>query len=252
MKIAFIGGGRIVRIILDGLKRADSLPENISVYDKDEKALKRLERFPISTGTDNRKAADADIIFLAVHPPIIRSVLQEIKGSLKDDSIIVSLAPKVTIKQIRDQTGSQKVARIIPNAPSIINKGYNPITFSKSIKRKEKEKLLEILEPLGEFPEVDEDKLEAYAVITAMGPTYFWFQLIELEKLAKSFGMDTDEAKKAIEKMVKGAVDVLYHSQLKRDEILDLIPVKPLGESEAEIKSIYKNKLNAIFKQLKG
>ncbi|BAW31668.1 MAG TPA: NAD(P)-binding domain-containing protein [Methanothermobacter sp.] len=252
MKIAFIGGGRIVRILLEGLKRADKLPENISVYDKDEKALEKLKKFPVKTGTDNKKAAEAEIIFLAVHPPNIGSVLQEIKESLKRDTIIVSLAPKVTIKQIRDQTRSKKIVRIIPNAPSIINKGYNPITFSKSIKTKEKEKLLEILEPLGEFPEVDENKLEAYAVITAMGPTYFWFQFIELEKLAKSFGMDADEAKKAIEKMVKGAVDVLYHSQLKRDEILDLIPVKPLGESEAEIKSIYKNKLDAIFKQLKG
>jgi len=42
-----------------------------------KKALKKLEKFPIKTGTDNRKAAEADIIFLAVHPPIIKSVLQE-------------------------------------------------------------------------------------------------------------------------------------------------------------------------------
>jgi len=251
MKIAFIGGGRIVRIFLEGLKRVGRLPENITVYDKDEKALKRLEKFPVRTGTDNRKAAKADIIFLAVHPHIIGSVLQEIKESLSDDSIIVSLAPKVTIEQIQNQTRSRKIVRIIPNAPSIINKGYNPITFSKNITRREKEKLLEILEPLGEFPEVDEDKLEAYAIITAMGPTYFWFQFIELEKLARSFGMDMEEAENAIEKMVKGAVDVLYHSQLKREEILDLIPVKPLGESEARIKSIYQDKLKVIFKQLR-
>ncbi|HIH62331.1 MAG TPA: prephenate dehydrogenase/arogenate dehydrogenase family protein [Methanobacteriales archaeon] len=95
MKIAFIGGGRIVKIILEGLKRANRLPKDISVYDKDKKALKKLEKFSIKTGTDNRKAAEADIIFLAVHPPIIKSVLQEVKGSLKDDSIIVSLAPEV-------------------------------------------------------------------------------------------------------------------------------------------------------------
>ncbi len=251
MKIAFIGGGRIVRIILEGLKRANRLPKDISVYDKDKKALKKLEKFPIKTGRDNKKAAEADIIFLAVHPPIIKSVLQEVKESLKDDSIIVSLAPKVTIKQIRNQTGSRKIARIIPNAPSIINKGYNPITFSNDMTEKEKMRLLEILEPLGEFPEVEEEKLEAYAVITAMGPTYFWFQFMELERLAKSFGMDDEEAKKAIEKMVKGAVDVLYHPKLKRDEILNLIPIKPLSESEAKIKSIYKDKLEAIFKQLK-
>ncbi|KUK00885.1 MAG: Pyrroline-5-carboxylate reductase, partial [Methanobacteriaceae archaeon 41_258] len=61
------------------------------------------------------------------------------------------------------------MARIIPNAPSIINKGHNPITFSNDMTKKEKMKLLEILEPLGEFPEVEEEKLEAYAVITAMG-----------------------------------------------------------------------------------
>lgn len=251
MKIAFIGGGRIVRILLEGLKRANRLPQNISVYDKDKEALKKLEKFPIKTGTDNREAREAEIIFLAVHPPIIGSVLQEIKP-VKDNTIIVSLAPKITIKEITKQTETEKIVRIIPNAPSIINKGYNPITFSKNITRREKEKLLQILEPLGEFPEVKESKLEAYALITAMGPTYFWFQFIELERLATSFGMDTEEAKTAIEKMIKGAIDTLYHSGLSKDEILDLIPVKPLGESEARIKSIYEEKLGATFKQLRG
>lgn len=48
-----------------------------------------------------------------------------------------------------------------------------------------------------------EDKLEAYAVITSMGPTYLWFQLHELYEIAKEFGMSDGEARNAISKMVK-------------------------------------------------
>ena len=38
-----------------------------------------------------------------------------------------------------------------------------------------------------------EDKLEAYAILTAMGPTYFWFQWQELLQIGLSFGLDALE-----------------------------------------------------------
>ena len=73
------------------------------------------------------------------------------------------------------------------------------------------------MKPLGDFPEVEEGKLEAYAIITAMGPTYLWFQLCELNELAKSFGLSEKEAAKAISKMTKGALKTLFDSGLQPD-----------------------------------
>ena len=44
--------------------------------------------------------------------------------------------------------------------------------------------------PLGQLPEVADEQLESYAVISAMGPTYFWFQFHALEQLAAASSLE--------------------------------------------------------------
>ena len=100
--------------------------------------------------------------------------------------------------------------------------------------------------------EVDEDKLEAYAIVTAMGPTYLWFQLFELFELGKTFGLTDKQAWKGIKKMLKGAVETVDESGLTPEEVMDLVPVKPLGEDEAAIRNAYRTKLTGLYGKLKG
>jgi pyrroline-5-carboxylate reductase len=105
---------------------------------------------------------------------------------------------------------------------------------------------------MPELPKKKEDKLEAYAVVVAMGPTYLWFQWHELRNLAESFGMSAKEAETSVAEMVAGAVKTLVGSGMSADEVMDLIPVKPLGEEEANIKAIYRARLEPLYKKLKS
>jgi pyrroline-5-carboxylate reductase len=141
---------------------------------------------------------------------------------------------------------------MIPNAPSVVNKGYNPVAFSPAFNGDEKKDIRKFFEILGDCPEVDEEKLEAYAILTAMGPTYLWFQLEELKNLGMSFGLTAKETEKALAKMVKGAVKTLYDAKRTPEEVMDLVPVKPLGEDEEAIRNIYLGKLKGLYAKLKG
>jgi pyrroline-5-carboxylate reductase len=180
-------------------------------------------------------------------------VLGEIKPCLHPDSILIALAPKLTITKLSaGLDGFAKIVRLIPNAPSIIGRGCNPVAFAPGISAVEKETLLALFAALGECPEVDEDKLEAYAILTAMGPTYLWFQLYELQSIAESFGLTPEETQKGIAHMVIGAVETMCQSGLRADEVMDLVPVKPLGDDEAQVRSLYRAKLPALFAKLKG
>jgi hypothetical protein len=67
--------------------------------------------------------AAADYVFLALHPPALPGALAEIKPLLQRDAILVSLAPKVPIAMLEQLAGTRRVARMIPNAPSIIGQG---------------------------------------------------------------------------------------------------------------------------------
>jgi pyrroline-5-carboxylate reductase len=175
------------------------------------------------------------------------------KAVVKPSTIVVSLAPKISITKISEGLGGLKnIARVIPNAPSIVNEGYNPITFSPEISAESKLTILKLFRPLGETHEVAEELLEAYALFTGMGPTYFWFQLYELQELIKSFGISPKAIQDGLSKMLNGAMKTMYESGLTPAEVMNLIPVKPLCEEESAIKGFYQNRLTALHKKLKS
>lgn len=251
----FIGGGRVARIILEGFQRKGiELPEVI-VSDIDPAVLDRLrEKFPgIRTMPgDNKGPATCDIVFLALHPPACPGVLDEIKGALKPGAVLVSLAPKITMARITERLdGFARVARMIPNAPSIVGAGFNPIAFAPALAREEQEDLRAIFSAIGECPAVPEEDLEAYAVLAAMGPTYFWFQWEELEALGAGFGLDREALRNALSAMVEGAGRAYFRSGLAGPEVMDLIPVKPLQEDEEGIRGVFRQRLVPLYEKIK-
>jgi pyrroline-5-carboxylate reductase len=253
--IGFIGGGRVTRIMLGGWQRQGRLPERIVVSDLNAENLAKLQAdFPsIETVlNDNRTAAAQDIVFIGLHPPAFAAAFDDLQASLKPTTIVVSLAPKVSIAKLSAGLGTNKIARLIPNAPSIVNAGYNPVAFSSGLSAAERAVLCELLSMLGASPEVDEAKLEAYAILTAMGPTYLWFQLYELQAISESFGLTPQEISSGLEAMVKGAVQTMTTANLASAGVMDLIPVKPLGEDEAAIKGFYHQRLEALYAKLKS
>ena len=128
--IGFVGGGRVVRIFLEGWKRENVLPGRIVVSDCNQESLAKLKAiFPAleTVQANNCTAASQDIVFLAVHPPVIADVAVGIKVSLKPSAVVVSLAPKFTIARLTGLLGGfGRPARVIPNAPSLVNFGYQP------------------------------------------------------------------------------------------------------------------------------
>jgi pyrroline-5-carboxylate reductase len=254
--VGFVGGGRVARIILGGLAKASRMPAGILASDTNPDVLKRLKsEFPAvqTVLNNNREAAGQDLVFLGLHPPALTGVLGEIRDSLKPGATVVSLAPKLSIARMTEALGGfDRIVRLIPNAASIIGRGYNPIAFSAALSGQDRENIESLVSALGKCPEVAEDKLEAYAVVVAMGPTYLWFQLQELRTLAQSFGLTAEETSIGLAEMVDGAVKTLLGSGMSAEEVIDLIPVKPLGEDEAAIRAAYRARLEPLYRKLKS
>jgi len=254
-KISFIGGGRITKIFLTALKSKKISFLQVSVMDTNPEVLKALSAaFPeIKIETNlNENILGADYIFLAVHPPMIVESLEKAKAGINPKAILISLAPKFTIEKMTALLGGfNRIVRFLPLASSIICEGYNPVVYSNSIDSDSKSYLLNLFMTFGQTLEVAESKIEAYALIVAMGPTYLWFQYYKLIELAKTFGMDDKEAIEAVKNMLKATTDTMFDSGLDKAGVIDLIPVKPIGEHEAEILKIYDDKLNGLFQKIK-
>jgi len=251
--LAFIGGGRITRIFLRGLSNKKALPPKVIVFEPNQEILKTLQNdFKEVVAVDTAsKAATKDIVFIAVHPPMVMETLQAMKESVTEETIVISLAPKITLEKMASVLSTKKLARMIPNATSFINDGYNPVTFSVSFDEMEKKQVLKLLKKLGKTFETEEAKLESYAIVSAMLPTYFWFQWQEMGKISEEIGLTPEEAQKVVSSTLKKALKLYYKSGMTPEQVIDLIPVKPIGENEPEIKNILNTKLIGLFGKIK-
>jgi len=253
--LGFVGGGRVARIILEGFRRKGFEFAEVIVSDVSEEALARIRGHYPSVRTclgDNKAPAACDLVFLALHPPACGAALDEIRRILRPEAVLISLAPKVTIARLSERLGGfSRVVRMIPNAPSLVGAGYNPVAFSPTLENRDRAAITGVLAALGDCPEVPEKDLEAYAVLVAMGPTYFWFQWEELERLGAGFGLSSEEARKALAATVRGAAQVYFQSGLPAEEVMDLIPVKPLKDDEEDIRSKYRLRLNPLYDKIK-
>jgi len=251
--VGFIGGGRVTKILLQAFSNKDVKFNSVVVADSNSEVSDKLKStFPFIKVENALLAAAQDIVFIALHPPVIMDTLDLVKNYVRSDATVVSLAPKISIAKISAKLSQvKKIARLIPNATSYINDGYNPVCFSSLFDPDAKEPVKELFGTLGHTFEVAEDKLEIYAIVSAMLPTYFWFQWNYLEEIGVKTGLTASESEEAVHQTLIAAINLMYTSELKPEEVMDLIPVKPIGEHEQQIAEIYRTRLLGLFEKIK-
>jgi pyrroline-5-carboxylate reductase len=252
--IGFIGGGRITRILLHAFQNKHAEFTRVVVAETNHEVAVNLKTvFPDVIIDDASGAASQDIVFIALHPPVILDTLELTKNSFKSDATLISLAPKINLEKISSKVShTGNIVRLIPNATSYINKGFNPVCFAEGFHDATKSEILTLLELLGSTFEVPEPKLESYAILSAMLPTYFWFQWKALEEIGQKTGMNEKEAQVSIYETLAASLDLMYKSGLPPGEVMDLIPVKPISEHEQQIIEIYNQKLISLYEKIKS
>jgi pyrroline-5-carboxylate reductase len=99
--IALIGAGVMAEVIASGLVRSRLLaPEAVVVSHYRQNRLDELHAaLDVETAVDNREAYDrADLAVLCVRPQAMREVLDELRGSVKADKLVISIAAGLPIR----------------------------------------------------------------------------------------------------------------------------------------------------------
>jgi pyrroline-5-carboxylate reductase len=249
--VGFVGGGRIARILVGGWIRAGFFPDTVMVCEPDDGAFAQLAA---AAGRVQRvtfeRAVSADVVMIALHPPQIAAALAAMRGVLPPGALLVSLAPKITLAQLSSGAGTARTARVIPNAPSLVGRGYNPATFGPGVGAEARSALTALFRPLGAMPQVPEKDLEAFAILTAMGPTYFWSQFQALREVAGRIGLPAESIDGGLRAMIDGTVTTLLDSGLSPEAVMDLVPVKPLADKEPGLVSMYHDVLPALHAKI--
>lgn len=228
-KIAFLGAGNmgsamIRAIIQTGTAEAGQL----FVSDADRE---RLAAFAREQGfhacKDNREAVqEADLVFLAVKPVVVESVLEEIRDVLCD-KVLVSIAAGVKVSRFTAVLGEQvKLVRTIPNLPALVGEGLSGLYFApfRTIGAEEKEAVEALFSSFGKYVVVDREGLiDEMVAVTSSSPAYFCLLAEAMADGAVRAGFTRQQSYLMVEQAILGTAKLLLetgtHPAVLKDQV---------------------------------
>ncbi len=220
-KIAVIGAGSMGGAILSGLIAAGTAADSITASTATTQSAKVLSnKFGIksfaldaSPSANSDAAENADVLLIAVKPAKVLETLEEIKASVKDGALVISVAAGVTTESMEQAIGSKaSVIRAMPNTPSIVGHGVTGIAKGKSARDNQLALAKDLFETVGQVIVVDEDKINALSTISGSGPAYVFYFAEKLMTAAKKMGFSEKEANLMVRATFLGSATLLAAS----------------------------------------
>ena len=116
-KIGFIGAGNIVRAILAGVEKSGRYKKDrIGVFDVSQEVLDGLKaQGYVVHGSIRELVASSKVVVVAVTPQVIGSIIEEMRASLTEDTVILSVVAGITNTWYQEHLGDRcKVVRCMP------------------------------------------------------------------------------------------------------------------------------------------
>ena len=220
-KIAVIGAGSMGGAILSGLIAAGTAADSITASTATTQSAKALsDKFGIksfaldaSPSANSDASQGADVLLIAVKPAKVLETLEEIKASVKDGALVISVAAGVTTESMEQAIGSKaSVIRAMPNTPSIVGHGVTGIAKGKSANDNQLALAKDLFETVGQVIVVDEEKINALSTISGSGPAYVFYFAEKLMTAAKKMGFSEKEANLMVRATFLGSATLLAAS----------------------------------------
>jgi pyrroline-5-carboxylate reductase len=239
-KITFIGPGTMAGAMIYGLiKKEVARPDALIAAGPYQYELDALnEAYGIAGYSDNLQAAQlADVVVLSVKPQTLDDVLDELKGKLKPNTLVLSIIAGVNIARICNGLDHDVVVRSMPNTPAQIGEGITVWMPSPQVSEEQIEMTSSILGALGDQVRVDdEDYLDMATAISGTGPAYVFLFMEAMVDAGVHLGFPRRIAEQLVTQTVRGSVDYFD----KRDDPVHLARLRnevtsPAGTTAAAL-----------------
>ena len=234
--ICFIGGGNMAQALIGGLLSRGLPTTRITVSDPVEQIRQILEEKGIQTTTDNVEAIqNADVVVLAVKPQVLATVLQPLKGLLSD-KLVISIIAGAEIQTISELIGgSQRIVRVMPNTPALVQTGAHGIYASEAVNAQDRELTSQILAATGLTIWVDsEAQIDAVTALSGSGPAYFFYLMESMIRAGKNLGLDEKVATALTLQTALGAAQMAITSSNSPSELRKNV-TSPNGTTQAAL-----------------
>ena len=190
MRVGFIGYGNMADALACGFVSANMIKfTDLTMCNKSN--VERREAFAKRGGVVAPDAVSvaksSDVVFLAVKPPYIKSVLEEVYGGCDADElkpkVFVSVAAGVTLDVMEGVWTSKNatpppMVRVMPNTPCLVGAAASGLCVGSTCSDDDRNKALALMSAVGVCKVIMESQMSALTGVSGSGPAYI-FILIE-------------------------------------------------------------------------
>lgn len=227
MKMGFIGSGNMGGAIIGGIVNGKiAMPSDIIVSDKSNAALAKINsEYGVETTTDNTVVArTADVLFLCVKPQFLYAVINEIKDSVSENTLIVSIVAGQDIATITEAFGKNiKLIRVMPNTPALVGEGMAALSPNENVTDEEKSVVLNVFNSFGKGEVVAEELMDAVTAVSGSAPAYVFMFIEAMADAAVMGGMPRSQAYTFAAQAVLGSAKMVLETGKHPGELKDMV-----------------------------
>jgi pyrroline-5-carboxylate reductase len=246
-KVAVIGAGVMGEALIAALISSGVNSDRIAISEKrEERAQELIAKYSIKVEELASNVSKADAILLVVKPQDMGSVLEEIKGSINPEAVVITFAAGKTISFIRHGLGtSNPVVRVMPNTPTLVGAGMAAASMGTGVTAAQRDFVLGFLGATGKVIEVSEDLQDAVTATSGSGPAYFFAFVEAMVDGAKELGLSHEDATTLTVQTIVGAAKLLDQSGKSATTLRENV-TSPNGTTAAALASFASDEMNSM------
>lgn len=246
--LGFIGMGNMGTALLKGTKKVYG--NNIVFHDGSEKRMLEIstQEDVKALKTNSDVVREAKYIILAVKPQVFDKIYADINEAITEDNVIISLAPGITIEQLKRNINTERIVRTMPNTPAMVGEGMTGICYDETLFTDEEEAIInKIFSSVGRVKKVDEKLINSVVCASGSSPAYVFMFIEALADSVVSCGMPRTDAYEFVAQTVLGSAKLMLETGKHPGELKDMV-CSPGGTTIAGVAELEKNGLRkAIF-----
>ena len=173
---------------------------------------------------DNREAASAEVLVLSVKPQFYADTIAEIRDSMTEKQLVITIAPGKTLKWLGEQFGKEmKIIRTMPNTPAMVGEGMTAACPNEFVTDEELGYALKILGAFGKVEIVPERIMDAVVAVSGSSPAYVFMLIEAMADAAVMEGMPRTQAYKFAAQAVYGSAKMVLETGKHPGELKDMV-----------------------------
>lgn len=256
MQLGFIGCGNMANAMMRGIIYNNIIPCNeIICADVLEACTKKAaDELGVKIAENNKRVVqESEIIVLAVKPQYYESVIEEIKDCIRDDHIVITIAPGKTLEWLLCKFGKEvKIVRTMPNTPALVGEGITAACSNEFVTERELERVVGILKGFGRCEVVSESLMDVVVSVSSSSPAYVFIFIEAMADAAVADGMPRQQAYEFAAQAVLGSAKMVLETGKHPGELKDMV-CSPAGTTIEAVRVLEeKGMRSAVIEAMKA